>query len=176
VPRACIQASMGGRWVCPDWRMHLICVGAMIGYFLNQQNPPAKTSWWAAAPSYIGAPTPPTDLGSPCPPQFPAKHPPMAGPNPEAFDRALSRFRRTLPLNYSYEFSICTLQDVRQEIRKIQDEQGAQGNLRYLGRIGGFVEAMEQFGAVLDLFVNANELVCFIWVRALCLLLKVLPC
>ena len=92
----------------------------------------------------------------------------MAGPNPEAFERAISRFRTSLPSNRLHEFSICTVEDVRQSIREIQDEQGAQGKLRYLGRIAGFVEAMEQFGAVLDLFVNANELVCFIWVRVIC--------
>lgn len=97
----------------------------------------------------------------------------MAGPNLEAFERALSRFRRTLPSKRSREFSICTVEDVRQEIRKIQNEQGAQGKLRYLSRVGGFIEAMEQLGAVLDLFVNANELVCFIWVRAVCRTLKV---
>jgi len=90
----------------------------------------------------------------------------MSGPNPEAFGRALIKFKKTLPASRVREFSDCTVEDVHQAIREIQDEQGPQGKLRYLGRLGAFVEAMEQFGTVLEVFVNANELVCFIWVRA----------
>lgn len=59
------------------------------------------------------------------------------------------------------------MKDVQNAIRDLQNKQGPEGKLRYLGRLGAFVEAIDQFGKVLDLFVNANELVCFIWVRTL---------
>lgn len=91
----------------------------------------------------------------------------MTGPNPEAFKRSLKRFCDSLPPKQSKEFSDCTIEDVKNAVRDLQQKQGAEGKLRYEGRLGAFIEAMDQFGKVLDLFVNANELVCFIWVRSL---------
>lgn len=42
---------------------------------------------------------------------------------------------------------------------------GKVGRLRRMGRLQGFIEAMDQLGQTIEVFVNASELVCFIWVR-----------
>ncbi|KAI0530450.1 WD40 repeat-like protein [Xylaria digitata] len=87
----------------------------------------------------------------------------MTGPRPDAFQQALKRFKNTLHPSLANEFSICTLQDVRDICRDIQTTHGQEGKLRYMRRLEGFIEAMEQFGKVIELFVNVSEVVCFVW-------------
>jgi len=84
----------------------------------------------------------------------------------DRFLSALDRFKAGIAPNLAAEFSICSIQDVRSSIRDIQRKQGSEGKLRYMRRLEAFVEAMQQFSKVLDLFVNVNDLFCFIWVRA----------
>lgn len=88
----------------------------------------------------------------------------MSGPRPDAFQQALKRFKSAIHPSLVGEFSVCTLQDVRDVCRNIQTAHGREGKLRYMRRLEGFIEAMEQFGKVIEVFLNANEIVCFLWV------------
>lgn len=47
---------------------------------------------------------------------------------------------------------------------RIQYEHGKDGCLRRPRRMESFIEAMDQLGKSIEVFVNASELVCFIWV------------
>ncbi|KAI0897380.1 WD40 repeat-like protein [Annulohypoxylon nitens] len=87
----------------------------------------------------------------------------MAGPSTDSFQRALNQFKRSIPPDLANQFSICTLQDVHNFCRHIQLEHGREGKLRNMRRVGAFIEAMEQLGQVIELFVNVNEIVCFVW-------------
>ncbi|KAI1355974.1 hypothetical protein F5Y01DRAFT_325067 [Xylaria sp. FL0043] len=87
----------------------------------------------------------------------------MAALNADSFQRALSRFKKTLPPDLIREFSTCTLQDVHGICRGIQQEHGREGILRNMRRLESFVEAMEQFGKVIEVFVNVNDFIGFIW-------------
>ncbi|XP_044715654.1 zinc finger protein [Hirsutella rhossiliensis] len=87
----------------------------------------------------------------------------MPAPNPDSFERALVKFKASLSPSLAQQFSVCTLQDVRQVVRDIQLKQGREGKLRYMRRLEAFVEAMEQLGQVMEVFLNANVFVCFIW-------------
>lgn len=91
----------------------------------------------------------------------------MAGPNPDSFQRALGRFKismsRTSP-ELIDQFLITRPEDVRRVCMEIQDQQGRDGCLRRMRRIEGFIEAMDQLGKSIEVFVNANEFVCFLWV------------
>ena len=49
---------------------------------------------------------------------------------------------------------------------EIQDRQGRDGCLLRMRRMEGCIEAMDQLGKSIEVFVNANELVCFVWVSA----------
>ncbi|KAI0907154.1 WD40 repeat-like protein [Ustulina deusta] len=88
----------------------------------------------------------------------------MAGPRPDSFQKALTRFKNTLDPSLVNEFSVCNLRDVRDVCQDIQNTHGREGRLRYMERIKAFIEAMEQFGKVIELFVNVSEIVCFIWI------------
>ncbi|KAF3765675.1 hypothetical protein M406DRAFT_289896 [Cryphonectria parasitica EP155] len=87
----------------------------------------------------------------------------MAGLNADSFERALRKFKQNLSPSLVRKFSICKLEDVKQTIRDIQDQQGKAGRLRNMRRLDEFIEAMNQFGGVIDVFVNANQFVCFVW-------------
>ncbi|KAI1477416.1 hypothetical protein F4774DRAFT_420091 [Daldinia eschscholtzii] len=87
----------------------------------------------------------------------------MAQSNEEIFQRALIRFKRSLTLDLANEFSICSLADVDQVCKEIEKKHGCDGKLRHMRRLRGFMEAIEQFGKVIEVFVNASEVVCFIW-------------
>ncbi|KAH7161800.1 hypothetical protein EDB81DRAFT_785561 [Dactylonectria macrodidyma] len=87
----------------------------------------------------------------------------MTGPDPESFKRALARFKATLEPSLQQQFATCTLTDVHQTIKGLQDKQIRDDNLRALGRLQAFVEVMDQFGQVIEVFLNANVFVCFIW-------------
>lgn len=82
----------------------------------------------------------------------------------DGFRRALAKFKQGLDPSLVQQFSISTLDDVRILAETIQHEQGPQGKLRHLGRLEPFIEAVTQLGTVVEVFTNANELVCFIWV------------
>ncbi|KAL1840879.1 hypothetical protein VTJ49DRAFT_7671 [Mycothermus thermophilus] len=81
---------------------------------------------------------------------------------PVAFERALKKLCGDDPL-LRRQFSNCTLRDLQNTIADIQLQQGPTGKLRYLGRLEAFVEAMEQFGKVVEVFLNSSEILCFVW-------------
>lgn len=93
----------------------------------------------------------------------------MAGPDPDSFQRALAKFKvfltRTSP-ELVDQFSMTGPQDVKRVCKEIQDQQSRNGSLRRMRRMEGFIEAMDQLGKSIEVFVNANEFVCFVWVSA----------
>ncbi|KAK2601326.1 hypothetical protein N8I77_010782 [Diaporthe amygdali] len=91
----------------------------------------------------------------------------MAGPSPERFQRALTSFKRSLSTrspDLLNQFSFSSIQDLQTACHEIQSEMGQNGRLRRMRRLQGFIEAMEQLGQSIEVFVNANDLVCFIWI------------
>lgn len=91
----------------------------------------------------------------------------MAGPNYDSFQRALEKFKKSLARNSPElieQFSIARLQDVKRICLEIQEQQGRDVCLRRMRRIEGFIEAMDQLGKSIEVFLNVNEIVCFIWV------------
>ncbi len=81
------------------------------------------------------------------------------------FERALARFMKRLTPAEKDQFRFSRLEDVHDVIHDIQESQGSESNMRNLARIQAFVEAMEQYGKIVEVFLNAAELLAFIWVR-----------
>lgn len=81
-----------------------------------------------------------------------------------SFQRSLARFRDTLSPEQRQEFKICTLEDVHVAIESIQRVHGRQRRLRNMNRVKGFLEAMEQYGKVIEVFLNSTEILGFVWV------------
>jgi hypothetical protein len=89
----------------------------------------------------------------------------MANPSPmgPTFQTVVSNFRSRLSKAELDDFKICSLKDVQQAIIDIQAQQDKRRETRNLSRILGFLEAMTQFGAVVEVFLNTTEILAFVW-------------
>lgn len=80
------------------------------------------------------------------------------------FQNALETFKKDLTAQQCRDFSITTLQDVKDEVNKIQSQHGSAKKLRGMSRMSKFLEAMRQLEQVISVFLNVSETVAFIWV------------
>ncbi|KAF8457906.1 hypothetical protein BDZ91DRAFT_852248 [Kalaharituber pfeilii] len=81
------------------------------------------------------------------------------------FRETLSEFRRNLRLKPAQvqDFENTTLESLKGCIDNIQTEQAKGRNMRNINRIRPFVDAMEQYGKIIEVFLNISEFVAFIW-------------
>ncbi|KAK0716576.1 hypothetical protein B0T21DRAFT_296583 [Apiosordaria backusii] len=80
------------------------------------------------------------------------------------FHIALADFKKTLEDdNLIKSFEGARLHQLTAEIARIQQEQTSKRRMRYMKRIEPFLKTMEQYGKVVEVFVNAEEIVAFIW-------------
>jgi len=80
------------------------------------------------------------------------------------FQKALENFKKDLTAQQRREFGITKLQDVKDEVNKIQIRHGSAKKLRGMSRMSKFLEAMQQLEQVISVFLNVSEVVAFIWV------------
>ena len=83
-----------------------------------------------------------------------------------SFENALVKFRASLTESQRRDFAPCTLNDVQTTIEDIQLRLGSQRKLRSMKKVAKFIEAMTQLGQVVEVFLNVQNSVAFIWVRA----------
>ena len=89
----------------------------------------------------------------------------MAGTgNSSAFRRALTRFKSQLSPEEQEKFGVTTLKDLQETIAQIQSAQGSEKRMRNLTRLKGFIEAMEQYSKIVEVFLNVSEIIAFVWV------------
>ncbi len=81
----------------------------------------------------------------------------------DSFRSILSGFKKRLTAKEQDDFQFATLEDVRLEMARIQREQASRKEMMNMPRIQSFLEAMEQFGKVIEVFLNTSEFVAFIW-------------
>lgn len=81
----------------------------------------------------------------------------------DSFRLILSNFKKRLTQKEQDDFQFATLDEVRLEMARIQREQASRKEMMNMPRIQSFLEAMEQFGKVIEVFVNTSEFVAFIW-------------
>jgi hypothetical protein len=82
-----------------------------------------------------------------------------------AFQTAVSRFQQGLTKEQRLQFTNCTKEDVEKAIEHIQSRYGSQQRLKHMRRLSKFIEGMSQLGQVMEVFVNVDATVAFIWVR-----------
>jgi hypothetical protein len=80
------------------------------------------------------------------------------------FKRVLSRFQNSLSDKLKTEFQCVDAEDVYKATYDIQRQQAKTGTLRDLIRLKPFLDAIEQFGQILEIFTNSSEYISFIWV------------
>ena len=86
------------------------------------------------------------------------------GTSSASFQRTLDRFTVGLSPKEKEDFKLSSLQDVYDEINRIQRIHGDDKKMRNLNRLKGFVEAMDQYGKVIETFLNTSNFIAFVWV------------
>ena len=84
-------------------------------------------------------------------------------PLPSGFQVALQQFSDRLTASEAEQIKITSLSDLKLAIEEIQAEQRPKRALMNMTRILGFIEAMEQFAKVLEVFLNVSDIVAFTW-------------
>lgn len=89
----------------------------------------------------------------------------MAELDDSLFSRVLTSFRQRLSPQDINDFESTTLEDLKEEITRIQRIQVQRRSLRNLNKIKPFLNGIEQYSKVIEVFVNAKpDIMAFIWV------------
>ena len=86
-----------------------------------------------------------------------------SSPPGNAFSAALEDFKNSVSNHHLTQFKNITYDDLCKEIIEIQNKQDSRREMMHLSRIQSCLEAMKQFGQIIDLFVNVSNEVAFIW-------------
>ncbi|OMP84370.1 Vegetative incompatibility protein HET-E-1 [Diplodia seriata] len=79
------------------------------------------------------------------------------------FQQRLEEFKQNLSPDQEENFKFTTLDDLKRLVHSIQEEQTKSRRLTNLRRLAPFLEAMEQFDKVVQIFLNAADLLACIW-------------
>ena len=93
----------------------------------------------------------------------------------DTFQDALVRFRNSLTEKQRLEFRTCSLKDVQDTIHKIEAPLAASRGQVNMQRIAKFLEGMDQLSKVVELFLNVDCTVAFIWAPIKFMLVVELP-
>lgn len=80
------------------------------------------------------------------------------------FQQALDEFRKNLREDDQNQIVCTRLEDLQRCILDIQEKHNTARWSRNMKRLKPFLEAMEQYGKVIEVFLNASEILCFVWV------------
>ncbi|KAF2474163.1 C2H2 domain-containing protein [Lindgomyces ingoldianus] len=81
----------------------------------------------------------------------------------DPFKAALTKFRSRLSGQQLTEFENSTYENLCHEVIRIQHEQEGLKNMMNLSRLQSCLEALNQFGKVIEVFLNVSRTVAFIW-------------
>ncbi|PVI07637.1 C2H2 domain-containing protein [Periconia macrospinosa] len=80
-----------------------------------------------------------------------------------ALQAAVLKFKNKLPPQQLVGFKDVTYDDLRDQIMKIQNDQEHNMKIMNLSRIQSCLEAMHQFGKVIEVFLNISDVIAFVW-------------
>ena len=80
-------------------------------------------------------------------------------------NKALEQLKSTLTPEDARIFSNASLEDLWREARKVEAEQGARLDLRFMRRLEHFLRSLESYGGVIEVFCQGYAPMAFVWVR-----------
>ena len=80
-----------------------------------------------------------------------------------SFEVILADFKKSLTPKECQDFQFVTFNDVRETALRIQRDQENIKTMMNMSRLESFMEAMNQFGKVVEVFGNSNIFVAFVW-------------
>ncbi|KAA6406931.1 MAG: hypothetical protein FRX48_09229 [Lasallia pustulata] len=80
------------------------------------------------------------------------------------FSRILNSFKTHLSQEDVDRFKVATFNDLKSAVKDIQTEQAGRKSLRNLNKIRPYLDGLEQYAAVIEVFVNSKpDILAFIW-------------
>jgi hypothetical protein len=79
------------------------------------------------------------------------------------FEGILKEFKKRLSAKELEDFKETKLEDVQKTILRIQNDQEHLKRSINLTRLRSFLEAMDQFGKTIEIFLNASPFVAAVW-------------
>jgi len=90
-------------------------------------------------------------------------------PLPGIFKQTIADLKQSLTAEQARDFRFTTFEDLQETISGLQTKHILDRANRNLNRVKPFLEAVKQWGKVIEVFVNASDMVAFVWVRTSCL-------
>ncbi|KAL5121669.1 hypothetical protein ACEQ8H_000355 [Pleosporales sp. CAS-2024a] len=87
----------------------------------------------------------------------------LVKPPSAAFAKALAEFRKRLTVEELAKFQNTTYDQFCQDLGDLQEKQRRRREMMNLSRIEAFLEGIHQLGKTIEVFVNASDMVAFIW-------------
>ena len=81
----------------------------------------------------------------------------------DMFADALDKFKNRVGEKNYRDFEKLDVDGLKKDLNRMQQDQRKPKTLRNLRRIQGFIKAFEQFGTVVEVFLNASPIVWFVW-------------
>jgi hypothetical protein len=81
----------------------------------------------------------------------------------DGFKQAFDNFKKRLKPEEEAKFAITSLNDLELAVKDLQDRQRKTKTAQNLKRIEPFLQAMAQYKEIIEVFLNASSLLCFIW-------------
>jgi hypothetical protein len=80
------------------------------------------------------------------------------------FETALKEFKAGLTQEEKDDFKATDLGTLKQELSKMQKDQENRRSMMYMRRLEPFLTAMENYGKVIEVFLNTSDILAFVWV------------
>ena len=93
-----------------------------------------------------------------------AKPPP---PGSRIFEDALSDFKTSLSKKELAQFQCVDFKDVEDTIKNIERDQKGKKKMQNIARIKPFLDAMNQYGKIVEAFFNSSNIIVYIWVSVI---------
>jgi hypothetical protein len=81
----------------------------------------------------------------------------------DGFKQAFDNFKKRLKPEEEVKFAVTSLNDLELAVKDLQERQRKTKTAQNLKRIEPFLQAMEQYKEIIEVFLNASSLLCFIW-------------
>lgn len=80
------------------------------------------------------------------------------------FQHVLTTFKAKVDPKLASEFEMTTLPDLKSSLSSIQRKHTSERRVRNMGRLSRFLDAMDQYGKVIEVFLNVTDVLAFVWV------------
>ena len=91
---------------------------------------------------------------------------PAKPPLPRIFEDALGDFKKSLSQKELAQFQCVDFKVVEDTIKSIECDQKGKKKMQNLARIKSFLDAMRQYGRIIEVFLNTSNIIAYIWVSS----------